>query len=450
VKTAPLPVGYRVVFDAATRPIGPDAWLGGSPCRILRLTKAGRAGWAELETGAVMTSRGGSVARAFTDAGLMHPVPPSDAMAATVTVVIPTRDRADLLNNCLAALGTSSPVIVVDDASDDPGRIVEVARRHGAMVLRRDVNGGPAVARNEAFARVTTDLVAFLDSDCEPTPDWLDRLVPHFADPLIAAVAPRVAPIASHSALGRYARAKSPLDLGREPGLVRAMTRVSYVPTAALIVRCSALRDVARDGQIFDRALRYGEDVDLIWRLNDAGWRVRYQPEVVVRHREPTKVSALLTRRFHYGTSAAPLSGRHPDSLAPAVLAPMAPVMMARAMHKQGLPARAAAAQSASLAGHLAYGLAQYAREFATPVLLGALLARGSRRRRVIAAALLFGPSLRDWVRNRPDIDPFTYALGDIVDQAAYGAGVIAGCVQRRTTVPLRPKFSIARKEDSS
>ena len=79
---------------------------------------------------------------------------------------------------------------------------------------------------------------------------------------------------------------------------MRPGSRVSYVPTAALLVRRSALDSVAIDDAaipapghlagpgplssrgVFDPALRYGEDVDLIWRLHDAGWRVRYEPSV--------------------------------------------------------------------------------------------------------------------------------------------------------------------------
>ena len=59
------------------------------------------------------------------------------------------------------------------------------------------------------------------------------------------------------------------------------MTRVAYVPTAALLVRRAAL------GDGFDESLRNGEDVDLVWRLIEAGWRVRYEPAVQVGTASP-------------------------------------------------------------------------------------------------------------------------------------------------------------------
>ena len=108
--------------------------------------------------------------------------------------------------------------------------------------------------------------------------------------------------------------------MGALPACVKPGSRVGYVPSTVLLVRSDAL---ARIGG-FDAALRYGEDVDLVWRLLDAGWRVRYQPEVVVRHDEPRTVTHALGRRFAYGTSAGPLSQRHPGKLPPRGRAPVA------------------------------------------------------------------------------------------------------------------------------
>jgi len=72
----------------------------------------------------------------------------------------------------------------------------------------------------------------------------------------------------------------------------------------------------------FDEDLRYGEDVDAVWRMIDAGWQVRYDPSVTVSHSEPATWRGFLSRRFHYGTSTGPLARRHPERLAPLVLQP--------------------------------------------------------------------------------------------------------------------------------
>jgi hypothetical protein len=60
------------------------------------------------------------------------------------------------------------------------------------------------------------------------------------------------------------------------------------------------------------------------------------------------------------------------------------------------------------------------------------------RDRRV--AALLVAPYLVEWSERRPARDPVGYTATALLDQAAYGAGVLAGCLRGRTTVPLRPR----------
>src|SRR5262249_61183376 len=103
------------------------------------------------------------------------------------------------------------------------------------------------------------------------------------------------------------------LDQGGQPARVAPLTRVSYVPTAALLARRRAL------GGGFDERLRYGEDVDLVWRLTGAGWRVRYEPAVEVHHAATGSLAGVLHRRVRGGPPAAPPAlprpGRPPPAL---------------------------------------------------------------------------------------------------------------------------------------
>ena len=86
---------------------------------------------AELRTGPVRSAAAGRLARKLTDAGLAHPRPPELTARPDVTVLIPVRDRPVLLDRCLAALGRSYPVVVVDDGSCDPAAVAAVAAAHG-------------------------------------------------------------------------------------------------------------------------------------------------------------------------------------------------------------------------------------------------------------------------------------------------------------------------------
>ena len=313
----------RLAPDPGTRLVAGGAVLvGGSPVRVLRLTSAGSRQVEAWFAGAPVPEAAAarSLARRLLDAGIAHPdvaatagsATQGSATAADVTVVIPVRNRHAELDRCLAGLRDLPRVIVVDDASADPGAIERIAASHGADIIHRPVNGGPAAARNTGLAAAASELVAFLDSDCVPAPGWLTGLLPHFTDPAVGAVAPRIVPHqAGNGWLARYEGASSTLDMGARPSVVRPGARVPYVPGAALVVR----RDAAGDG--FRSGMHVGEDVDFVWRTAAAGWRVRYAPEAVMGHDHRVTFRAWFARRADYGTSAAALEQLHPGAVRP-------------------------------------------------------------------------------------------------------------------------------------
>ncbi|HEY2506596.1 MAG TPA: glycosyltransferase [Streptosporangiaceae bacterium] len=489
-------------MDSDTKQIDESTMFGGSPARILRLSAAGRQALGELRAGPVRSVAAGVLARRLTDAGLANPCPPPADGPLHVTVVIPVRDRPILLDRCLAGLGRQYPVIVVDDGSADPAAVAEVAARHGARLIARDSNGGAGAARNTGLAAISADpsvgFIAFLDSDCLPAADWISQLAAHLADPQVGAVAPRVVappaqdgpadcrgtgeggsgavPVARwRTAAARYAAACGSLDLGDRAARVAPGTRVSYVPTAALLVRREALADLGRqvasahaeEEGPFDPGLRYGEDVDLVWRLHEAGWRIRYDPSVQVMHRGPETWTGVLARRFRYGTSAGPLATRHPANLAPLVLQPWpaaaAVALLARrplvgaaavagywlslsaTLRRAEVPADGTLAASIGGTRQTWLGMGRYATQFAAPAVALGLARPGGRRpvtrwgRRAALASLLLGPALTAYRQTRPRLHPVTFTTAHIADDVSYGAGVWAGSIAERTAIPLRP-----------
>jgi mycofactocin system glycosyltransferase len=236
---------------------------------------------------------------------------------------------------------------------------------------------------------------------------------------------------------------RSPLDRGPREGAVRARSRVPFVPGAALVVRRTVLEDLGG----FDEALRYGEDVDFVWRIVARGLAVRYEPSSSVEHPPRPTIGAWLRQRFDYGSSAAPLARRHPGALAPvAVSAWSASAWALTAAGSPLLGTGVAAATTALLAprltalqhpwaeavrlagsGHLHAGaqLASAVRRTWWPLALVA--AAGSRRARR-AMALAFAPTALEPLR--------------ILDDVAYGAGVWAGCVRERSLAALVPDLA--------
>jgi len=388
-----------------------------------------------------------------------------------VVVVIPVRDRYAQLTRCLRGLRDAAlclgenayQVIVVDDCSADPAAIEKIAAETGARVIRRRVNGGPGAARNTGLAAAGTDFVAFLDSDCVPRPGWLDGLLPHFSDPAVGAVAPRIVPHEQGRGwLARYEGASSTLDMGARPSIVRPGARVPYVPGAALVVRRAAA------GEGFAPEMVVGEDVDFVWRLAAAGWRTRYEPAAVMGHDHRVRLRAWFSRRADYGTSAAALEELHPGVVRPLYASWW--TVGAWAALLSGHPVTAAAVTGTAttlLARRLCRVTGESsALQLAVRLAGGGTLAAGrpmgsalSRawwpvaipvavavpKLRLPVAALMLAPPLLDWADRRPPLDPVRYTAARLLDDAAYSVGVWQGCLRRRTIRPLAPAIGKTR-----
>lgn len=462
-----LPLGFGVTLDPkALRAEGGRLLVGGSPLTALRLstTAAARLDQRRLvvtdEASARLADRLLSTNLARPDLDDTTHLPLAD-----LTVVVPVRDRADQLDRCLAALHPLA-VIVVDDASLEPGAVAGVARRHGATLVPLPDNRGPAGARNAGLARVTTPVVAFVDSDVQAGAIDLLRLARHLDDPAVALVGPRVV---GHSQAARprwferYDVAASSLSLGSTPATVRPGASVAWLPSACLVGRTALL------GSGFDAEMRVGEDVDLVWRLSDAGHRVRYDPGVEVRHDVRTTVRGWLGRKMFYGTGGADLSERHGSHVAPAVLSPTMAVAGAALLLRRrwslpvvataygvatwsvarGLPTSVDRRTRVTIAARLAgRGLGWAARQESALLLrhwwpVAAVGLPSPHVRRAVATALLIDTCVA--VREAAGTDDPTLPLpvlfaGRRLDDLAYGTGLWWGALRRGSAAALAPR----------
>lgn len=464
--TTRLPDGFQVQVDSRVTVSADGRHLvGGSPTRLLSLAPRA-ASMIDCDGRLVVSDEAtATVARRLLDAGVAHPRPMFGPSVDDVTVVIPVRDNQSGLDRLLAALHAAH-VVVVDDGS----RVPVVAP--GAIVVRTEESVGPAAARNLGVARAQTPFVAFVDSDVVPESSWLFTLLAHFSDPAVAVVAPRVIALSHDGGVtARYEALCSSLDMGRREGPVVPGTRLSYVPSAAIILRRSAFPG-------FDERMHVAEDVDLCWRLTSEGWTVRYDPIARVAHDHRTALGAALSRRRFYGTGAAPLSDRHPGHAAPVVVTVPTAIAALAALTRSRWGAGVILAMIAVIAGRVyrrvetvpdaasvaarltaeavGFGFLQMAAALCRhywPV--SVLLAVLSARFRSVLVAVAVVDGVAEWVRaemlNPDPIEPLGVTrflvlrrLGDL----AYGVGLWQGVVTTRTTTALRP--TIVRVSGSS
>jgi mycofactocin system glycosyltransferase len=457
-----------VQVDRRVKVLGEGAaLLGGSPTRLLRLAPAAQTMLADgrLE---VHDAQSAQLARTLLDATVAHPRPASGPSHRDVTVIIPVRDNAFGLTRLVHAL-RGMRIVVVDDGSVLPVRAEDFDGTYcNVTVLRHDRSKGPSAARNTGLAACETDFVAFLDSDVVPRRGWLEALLGHFCDPTVALVAPRIVGLQEpENLVARYEAVRSSLDLGHREAPVVPYGTVSYVPSAAIICRRTALKDVGG----FDETLKSGEDVDLCWRFIEAGARLRYEPIALVGHDHRTQLREWFVRKAFYGTSAAPLSVRHPGKTAPLVISGwtlLAWILMAMGSGfgyvastiVAGMTGRRIAqslsavdTEPTEVAALAAKGLWSAALQLASAIcrhywpiaLIAAVFFRRCRHLVLIAAVL---DGVVDWVaRNRTADDEVkrvglpAYLLLKRLDDIAYGLGLWQGVVRERNLGALKPQI---------
>ena len=314
-----------------------------------------------------------------------------------------------------------------------------------------------------------------VDSDCVPVPGWIERLAAHLADPLVAVAAPRIVPLPTvagstpRSTATTGSAAASTSATARPAS--RPLTRVAYVPDRrARGAPGRAARRRPRSTTCSTRRCTVGEDVDLVWRLHDAGWRIRYDPAVHDAARRAGDLARrCCPRRFRYGTSAAPLAQRHPARHARRSCCTRWPALtvaalLARRPLRRGCRIRRSVVSASAHAApgrHCRRGRVVPAMLTAvTQTWLGARpLRRAVRRRRcwsprssrrarrhgaagaaaLAAASLLLGPGWPPGATRRPALDPARFTAASIADDIAYGAGVWVGAVHHRTLTAVRP-----------
>ncbi len=334
-----------------------------------------------------------------------------------------------------------------------------MARELGAVLVDSGaVGGGPAAARNKGAAAAGGEILAFIDSDCTASPQWLRELLPAFAEPEVAAVGGWVDGMHQAAPLDRYEAVMSSLNLGRRAMSGGAGGDTFYLPSCNLLVRRQAF--AAAGG--FRAELQVGEDVDLTWRLRDAGQSIVYLPRGAVCHAHRSRLWPFMKRRFEYGTSEGLLQQLHPVRgkkmlLPPALTAlvallalalvgcsplPLLPAIVllltdglltGRKLRRQGLTLAAGkillarARATASLGYYLGYHLLRY---YLVPLLLATLLYPPLG---LLVLALLTGVASVDHQVRRARLALPVFCFYYLLEQLAYGSGAFIGCLRLKT-----------------
>lgn len=226
-----------------------------------------------------------------------------------ITVVIPTRNRGDLISETIAALREVDypefNVLVVDQSTDDRTRQA-VARAAGGdprfRVIATDTVGSSA-ARNIGAQAATAPIVAYTDDDCIVEPGWLRALADEFEASEVAAVYGRLVPYEQEDRTGT--------EVGFKPASGRAeygeKTPPWYIGHGGnMSFRRDALMAVGGFDPLLGAGGRFGacEDPDVAYRLLASGRRVAYCSAAVSRHKHWKDWPAQKRMERAYGVGA--------------------------------------------------------------------------------------------------------------------------------------------------
>jgi GT2 family glycosyltransferase len=234
-----------------------------------------------------------------------------------VSVIIPEYNGMAHIKCCLEALSSQSrqpdEIILVDDGSTD-GCISVV--KDFPVILLCQKHQGAAAARNRGAQSARGDILLFTDIDCEPDSDWVDQMVRPFSDPLIIGVkgsyrTKQTAVVARLIQLEfeeRYDRLE-----GRE--------QIDFVDSNAAGFRATAFRRMGG----FDESLSNNEDVDLAYRLAQAGDKLVFNRKAIVFHSHPDTWVRYMRLKFGRGYWRTVIYHLHPakavkDSYTPQLL----------------------------------------------------------------------------------------------------------------------------------
>jgi glycosyltransferase involved in cell wall biosynthesis len=261
----------------------------------------------DWEFGLVDRERRPKQAFAAVAAQYLGQLPPPLSRYPRVSVVVCAYNAERTMEACLASLEKLNypdyEVIVVNDGSTD--RTLAISEGFPYCRIIDQENKGLSAARNVGAAAATGEIVAYTDSDCVADPDWLNYLVGAMVTKdLVACGGPNFSP--TETELVPEAVAVSP---GAPCHVLLDDEIAEHIAGCNMAFRRDLLLGIGGFDPIFRAA---GDDVDICWRLQDAGYTIGYSAAGFVWHFRRNTVQAYIGQQKGYGKAEALLYAKHP------------------------------------------------------------------------------------------------------------------------------------------
>ena len=242
-----------------------------------------------------------------------QPADISLAKNISAAVIVPAYNEAKVINQTIASLlGAEHPdnfeIIVVDDGStDDTLALVRAAYGEHPMVkIFTKPNGGKPQALNLGITKTQAEMIITLDADTVFTPQTINRLVCHFADRSIAAVAGNAKVGNRLNLMTRWQALEYITSQNLDRRALTVLNNITVVPGAVGAWRRSV---VLQAGGFADNTL--AEDADLTVSILRLGYRIIYDEQAIALTEAPASVSDFLKQRYRWMFGMMQMAWKH-------------------------------------------------------------------------------------------------------------------------------------------
>jgi cellulose synthase/poly-beta-1,6-N-acetylglucosamine synthase-like glycosyltransferase len=234
----------------------------------------------------------------------------------TVTVLIPAHNEEAVIVQTVQSVLESDfkdlCVIVIDDGSvDKTGALLdEHFAQDSRVFIIHQVNRGKPAALSAGIANANTEILVTIDADTEVEPDAIRKLLRHFSDPTVGAVAGNVKVGNRSRWLTRWQALEYITSQNMEKRAFDLLNCITVVPGAL-----GAWRRKAIDAAGGITADTVAEDADLTIAIRRLGWRISYDEEAIAWTEAPETPGVLIRQRFRWTFGTLQAFWKHKDTL---------------------------------------------------------------------------------------------------------------------------------------
>lgn len=216
----------------------------------------------------------------------------------SVSVIVPAYNEGVVLGDCIGSILNSGyprlEVIVVNDGSTDNTEEMMERFSDRAITITKE-NGGKGSALNAGIERASGEILMFVDADGIFTEDTIPNMLAGFRNKNVGAVCGNDQPVNTHNVLTRILTLMTHTGTGLARRGLALLGMLPIVAGNSGAFRASAIRAV---GGFRDDTL--GEDLELTWRIQEAGYEVEFAPDAIVLAEVPDQLSDLWKQRVRW------------------------------------------------------------------------------------------------------------------------------------------------------